>query len=191
MATGQDTSGLQGSSSFNLDVERQLDQICNRFEAEWRAGKRPRIEDFLGDWSGEHRSYLVKELIPLDVHHRRLHGDEPKAADYQSRFPALDAAWLAGAIASPELVDVSSTTIAYHPVVPEVRTGKYTEKRFHARGGMGEVWIFEDCEIGREVAYKKIRQDRAKQRDRFLAEAQITGQMEHPGNRARARAGPG
>jgi tetratricopeptide (TPR) repeat protein/tRNA A-37 threonylcarbamoyl transferase component Bud32 len=53
-------------------------------------------------------------------------------------------------------------------------------KTFHARGGIGEVFRAEDREIGREVALKRLR-DPAAQHDRFLAEAQVAGQLEHPG----------
>ena len=58
---------------------------------------------------------------------------------------------------------------------------RFLLKKFHARGGMGEVWIAEDTEIGRVVALKKIRSGRQTHVDKFLHEAQITGQLEHPG----------
>jgi tetratricopeptide (TPR) repeat protein/tRNA A-37 threonylcarbamoyl transferase component Bud32 len=45
---------------------------------------------------------------------------------------------------------------------------------------MGEVWQALDSEIGRTVALKRLREGRGAQSERFLAEAQITGQLEHP-----------
>src|SRR5439155_2783673 len=60
-------------------------------------------------------------------------------------------------------------------------TARFVLKKFHARGGMGEVWIAQDSAIGRVVALKKIRSGRETQADKFLHEAQITGQLEHPG----------
>jgi len=59
--------------------------------------------------------------------------------------------------------------------------GRYEMKRFHAKGGMGEVWLAEDCDIRRPVALKKIREGHVGLKERFLLEAQITGQLEHPG----------
>jgi serine/threonine-protein kinase len=62
--------------------------------------------------------------------------------------------------------------------------GRYTLSRVHARGGIGQVWLARDDDLGREVALKEIREDRADQesvRARFLLEARITGQLEHPG----------
>jgi len=67
------------------------------------------------------------------------------------------------------------------PAPPTIEAGRFTLKRFHARGGMGEVWLAEDCDIGRQVALKKMRGGREHQRDTFLLEARITGQLEHPG----------
>ena len=56
--------------------------------------------------------------------------------------------------------------------------------RPHARGGLGEISIAEDTELHREVALKQIRdpycQDNAS-RARFMVEAEVTGQLEHPG----------
>jgi len=49
-------------------------------------------------------------------------------------------------------------------------------------GGMGEVLLVRDERLGREVALKVIRRAHdAAARARFATEAQITGQLEHPG----------
>ena len=56
--------------------------------------------------------------------------------------------------------------------------------RPHARGGLGEVFLAEDGELGREVALKEIRDrhaDDSQSRARFVSEAVITGRLEHPG----------
>jgi tetratricopeptide (TPR) repeat protein len=74
-----------------------------------------------------------------------------------------------------------NSTVAFRPVAPQVRPGRYVPGRFHARGGMGEVWLAQDCDLGRPVALKRLRKDRNQDKDRFLAEAQINGQLEHPG----------
>src|ERR1700728_766711 len=58
---------------------------------------------------------------------------------------------------------------------------RYVIRKFHARGGMGEVWVSEDSRLGREVALKKLSVAGRHAKERFLAEAQVTGQLEHPG----------
>ncbi len=61
---------------------------------------------------------------------------------------------------------------------------RYTRVALHARGGIGQVWHAYDHELGRKIALKELQTDQATTaylRSRFLVEAQITGQLEHPG----------
>jgi serine/threonine protein kinase len=65
------------------------------------------------------------------------------------------------------------------------RRGKSKERYFIegeiARGGMGAVLRAVDCDIRREVAVKYLLdQADPKKKQRFIEEAQITGQLEHP-----------
>ena len=56
--------------------------------------------------------------------------------------------------------------------------------RPHARGGLGEVFVAIDGELQREVVLKQIIEKHAddpSSRQRFVAEAEITGMLEHPG----------
>ncbi|MFI5455919.1 MAG: serine/threonine-protein kinase [Isosphaerales bacterium] len=56
--------------------------------------------------------------------------------------------------------------------------------RPHARGGLGAVFVALDSELHREVALKQILEKHAADpdsRQRFVAEAEITGGLEHPG----------
>src|SRR5262249_51377676 len=142
-------------------------------------GRPPRVEDFLGECEEPARSVLLQELVRLDIAYRRLAGERPTIEEYLSRFPTLDSNALAEVMNKSDPAPVS-TTVAYHPVVPRLQRGRYETRRFHARGGMGEVWLAQDTEVGREVALKRIRPERAEQHERFVAEAQITGQLEHP-----------
>jgi serine/threonine-protein kinase len=61
---------------------------------------------------------------------------------------------------------------------------RYTLTRLHATGGIGQVWLARDAELGRDVALKELRPERAcsaAHQARFLREARVTGQLEHPG----------
>ena len=56
--------------------------------------------------------------------------------------------------------------------------------RPHARGGLGQIYVARDNELGREVALKEILADKAgnpELRSRFVMEAEINGNLEHPG----------
>ncbi len=67
---------------------------------------------------------------------------------------------------------------------PLAESGRYRVRREHARGGMGRVLVVADREIGRDVAMKELLPHLAQgfplDRERFLREARITGQLEHP-----------
>ncbi len=65
----------------------------------------------------------------------------------------------------------------------EKSAGRYELHRMLGQGGMGEIRLCEDKRIGREVALKVMRADTAARRDalpRFLREARVQGQLEHP-----------
>jgi serine/threonine protein kinase/tetratricopeptide (TPR) repeat protein len=74
-------------------------------------------------------------------------------------------------------------TLARLDYQPDSRE-RYTLTRMHAKGGIGQVWLARDADLGRDVALKQLRAERAHDagvRARFLDEAKITGQLEHPG----------
>lgn len=61
---------------------------------------------------------------------------------------------------------------------------RMSQLRFHARGGLGEVFRARDDSLHRDVAVKFIRPKRALDplsRERFRLEAEITGRLDHPG----------
>jgi PAS domain S-box-containing protein len=72
---------------------------------------------------------------------------------------------------------------------PTVEFAPQTRDRYellsaHAHGGIGQVWVARENDLDRNVALKELRPEhrtdpQAKQR--FLREARITGQLEHPG----------
>jgi len=60
---------------------------------------------------------------------------------------------------------------------------RYDFGQLHAKGGMGQVWLATDRDLGRSVALKELRPESLKHPTiiaRFLEEARITGQLEHP-----------
>jgi serine/threonine-protein kinase len=61
---------------------------------------------------------------------------------------------------------------------------RYAGGRLHARGGLGEVLRADDTALNRPVALKRMRdrcRNDAAARKRFIREAEITGQLQHPG----------
>lgn len=67
---------------------------------------------------------------------------------------------------------------------PGSAAARYTLHNLHAAGGIGEIWLARDLELERDVAMKKLQATRPPTEltvNRFLREARITGQLEHPG----------
>jgi serine/threonine protein kinase len=65
----------------------RIDDVCDRFEAAWRAGRLPRIEDCLGETPEPERSALLGELLVVDLAYRRRRGERPTPEEYRRRFP--------------------------------------------------------------------------------------------------------
>jgi tetratricopeptide (TPR) repeat protein len=83
-----------------------------------------------------------------------------------------------GSVSSPKPVR-DRDTVDYQSVGRQ----RYTLTRLHARGGIGQVWLAHDDDLGRDVALKELLTTRSQHPvavARFLEEARITGQLEHP-----------
>jgi serine/threonine-protein kinase len=51
---------------LDIDLARRIDEICRRFEADWRDGRQPHIEDYLGEVPEKGRPALRAELEALE-----------------------------------------------------------------------------------------------------------------------------
>src|ERR1043166_9010671 len=71
--------------SLSIDVMKRVDAVCDRFEADWKAGKKPAIEKALGATTGPERAELLRMLLKLEL---ELRGGAPSSQDtYEARFP--------------------------------------------------------------------------------------------------------
>tara|TARA_R110002049_G_scaffold4601_4_gene31826 strand:+ start:47509 stop:51333 length:3825 start_codon:yes stop_codon:yes gene_type:complete len=78
----------------------------------------------------------------------------------------------------------SSSDPGSTPIDMPSETARFQILRTHEQGGLGEVLIAFDHQLGREVAIKQIKpkwRDHEEARQRFLQEAEVTGRLEHPG----------
>jgi serine/threonine-protein kinase len=178
----------------------RIDEACDAFEAAWRNGGAPYIEDKLLSVQGPVRGELLRELLLIDLAYRLRKGDVPRPEDYHARLPD-DAETIRAAFAAASAIETSVASQRPYEVAETVAepgqlerlarvshspdlVERYTLTRLHAQGGIGRVWLARDADLGREVALKELRPERAADPAvwaRFLEEARITGQLEHPG----------
>src|SRR5262245_10507632 len=100
--------------------------------------------------------------------------------DVQASVAALHEA----ATPSPEGTPVPASASPEPKVPPPTAKLRYQRMHAHAKGGLGEVFVALDEELNRRVALKQIQEPYAEDADsrrRFVREAKITGNLEHPG----------
>ncbi|HLJ98190.1 MAG TPA: serine/threonine-protein kinase [Gemmataceae bacterium] len=213
------------------ELGRRVDEACNRFEAAWRSGGSPCIEDHAADWQGADRAALLRELVPLDADYRRARGEAVRIEDYLSRFPEIDANWMTVDRSAPCEQFVARPAITSQPdsnpgtspgggvvralsanmpeapcvclrdpheealtpvVLPSSEnmpgaqdaSGRLLLHGEIARGGMGAILKGRDIDLGRDIAVKVLlatHQGKTELVQRFVEEAQIAGQLQHPG----------
>jgi serine/threonine protein kinase/WD40 repeat protein len=176
--------------SLPLAAEQLLDEICLRFEAVWRSGRRPDLGSFLGDTAGLVRRALLRELIRLDVCYRVRSGEEPCSNEYLSRFPEMEAGWATEAIHAPTdapgaQVDRSEDgrLVRQPPDARPAAVGAYDQLELLGHGGMGVVYRARHVKLNRIVALKMIRSGElasTKEVERFRTEAEAAALLDHP-----------
>jgi eukaryotic-like serine/threonine-protein kinase len=153
---------------------RQIEQICDRFEAAWQKGQRPRPESYLAQAARQLHETLLRHLVTIDWEYRLKAGEQPRVAEYQERFPLISGQ--VEAIARE--VAAANESGNGHPV----RLGKYRIVRQVGRGGMGVVYEAVEEPPGRRVAIKLIPGidlSDSNSRERFWREAHTTARLNH------------
>jgi len=190
------TAAVEERARLSPAEARQVDRACDRFEAEWLEGRRPRPEAYLGAVGESIRSALLRQLLLLDWDYRRRAGEHPRAADYEARFPAD--ATLIGEVCREAIESVANTrggaegssvtgvceaeTVLSDPSLVAA-SGKFELVKEVGHGGIGVVFRGRDRHLGRELAVKVLREayrDKPEARRRLIAEARIGSQLQHP-----------
>ena len=134
----------------------------------------------------------ARELLHAVLAWRRGVGDDARTAIEPLVEDAIKAAGGSARVALDHNLREHAPTIldgpgADGPLLLEpldAAGARYTIDRLHSSGGLGQVWIARDATLGRQVAFKEIRAEHADNPvifARFLREARITGNLEHPG----------
>jgi serine/threonine protein kinase len=184
-----------------------VDDACDRFEAAWKAGQRPAIEDYVACAAEPERAALLHALLALEIELRGKTGDRPALDDYAKRFP--DQGELLRAIfAEAQAVNFDSGRAEEPSTGPRIppddssggevntpvpaespsplpdRIGRYKVCGELGRGTFGKVYLAQDDLMERQVAIKvpspRLLASR-RARELFLSEARSAGRLQHAG----------
>ncbi|HEV3263103.1 MAG TPA: serine/threonine-protein kinase [Gemmataceae bacterium] len=171
---------LQGGGPRGLLVEL----IHVELEYRLKAGEPARAEEYLRRYPelSTDRPFVV-DLLAAEYQHRQRQEPSLTLDDYVRRFPG-------------HCDELTSLIVpARGPLPPSARMpgglpgrvttiSHYQVGKLHAQGGLGAILIGREENLHREVALKLLQAPRARNpesRGRFLREAEITSQLEHPG----------
>jgi serine/threonine-protein kinase len=74
-------------STLSFTKAAHVDALCDRFEADWRAGRRPSIQEVIAEITEPTRTALLGELLTIEVAWRRRNGEQPVPPAYVAQFP--------------------------------------------------------------------------------------------------------
>jgi WD40 repeat protein/tRNA A-37 threonylcarbamoyl transferase component Bud32 len=172
-------------------LNHQVDAICDRFEAAWKSGSAPSIEEFLQDVPGD-TDHLLLELLKIDLEYRSKQDVTITPDEYSERFPEhalLIETVLQEAELDENRISVSPTDpmspsgrhVAASAVIPKT-IGPYKLLQKLGEGGMEAVYMADQLEpVRRRVALHLFtsRADSKQAVARFEAERQRLSRMDH------------
>ena len=180
-----------------MSLDEQIDQLCDKFEAAWTAGKQPKIRNVLAKIPAKHHAAVLEQLIPVEVECRIIAGQQTSASDYAEFGPsAVERATKAiekvrATISSKAAEDFNRLTESQmldrfqkvsQPQTTSPVIGPYKILQKIDEGGMGIVFMAEQTHpVRRRVALKLIKSDLNDQQIivRFEAERQALALMDH------------
>ena len=178
--------GLVAFQKGVIDADR-LDETC----AAWNGEAAIPLADRLVDrgWLTVEQKTELEYILTEEL---KAHGGDVEAtlaANVDGR--CLEALGKVPQIESAVKAQRNSARVpAGHVLIETLGSGesdsreRYTLSHLYAKGGMGQVWLAHDAALGREIALKELRPDQAGNSEvcsRFLTEARVTAQLEHPG----------
>lgn len=176
-----------------LDSKQKLElhQLCQRFEIALRNGQQPAIESYLADGSTDLRPWLVHRLVQLELDYQERMGETLDLSQYLSRFPQYEESVRESFGDRTIRVDRGHTTHIERQLRAGTQFGRYCIEQEVAQGGMGLIYRVHDEQLNRSLALKVLRLEElqgggrrepdALEVARFMEEAHITAQLDHPG----------
>jgi hypothetical protein len=135
-----------------LSAVREIDELCDRFEAALKSRQTPRIEEFLPLAEEAHRTALLEALLEVELEYRRAWGEHPAASDYTTRFPDSAAVL---AVFEPEpgsTSEASARDVSLLQMALANASGRRTDRlRVYSRGALVHTTTLSGpLELGRQ-----------------------------------------
>ncbi len=172
---------MDDNKPYPTGLAGRLDPICDRFETEWKQGRRPRLEDSLSEAEESDRPVLVRDLVSIEIHHRTRLGEQPQGEEYCTRLPKQYWSAIAAAFADlPTSPGAPPSPLAASsvPLIADAKpvlVSRYRIMEPIGKGGQGVVYRALDPN-GRPVAVKRSKTGHESLRQ----EARQAASLSHP-----------
>ena len=166
----------------------ELERACDQFEGEWRAGRRPRVEDYLGETPEPRRSKLLRDLLTLDLAYRRLAGERPGPNDYRDRLSShgelIDSVFrfvAGGTDPDRESIARGQASSSSLRLTEAVAIGRYLVVARLDEGGQGQLFRVFHPGLRKDLVLKLARDTiGAEAGAALVSEGRLLAQIDHP-----------